>query len=125
MKAFFLSALMFFLTRIPVPYISVTDRDWKRSSIHFPFIGLIIGGLLYAEAMVLKQVFFPFCFGLFLLYLRGSGLLGGLHIDGWMDLADGLGSNRSKERMLEIMKDSRVGAMGGHCRYLFDWRKNL
>uniref|UniRef100_UPI0005850CC2 adenosylcobinamide-GDP ribazoletransferase n=1 Tax=Paenibacillus sonchi TaxID=373687 RepID=UPI0005850CC2 len=39
-------------------------------------------------------------------------LTGGLHLDGWMDCADGLLSYRTRERMLEIMKDSRVGAMG-------------
>lgn len=109
MKAF-LSALMF-LTRIPVPFVSVTERDWKRSSIHFPFIGLIIGGLLCIAAMVLKQVFSP-SVSVFFIILIWIWITGGLHIDGWMDLADGLGSNRSKERMLEIMKDSRVGAMG-------------
>lgn len=39
-------------------------------------------------------------------------LTGGLHMDGLMDTADGFGSQRSRERVLEIMKDSRVGAMG-------------
>ncbi|GAB7056977.1 hypothetical protein JCM16163A_37250 [Paenibacillus sp. YK5] len=39
-------------------------------------------------------------------------LTGALHLDGLMDMADGILSHRSRERMLEIMKDSRVGAMG-------------
>ena len=39
-------------------------------------------------------------------------LTGGLHCDGFMDTADGVFSGRSRERMLEIMKDSRVGAFG-------------
>lgn len=39
-------------------------------------------------------------------------LTGAIHADGWMDVMDGIGSSRDKERTLEIMKDSRVGAMG-------------
>ena len=39
-------------------------------------------------------------------------LTGGLHLDGLMDTADGILSHRPREQMLEIMKDSRVGAMG-------------
>lgn len=43
---------------------------------------------------------------------------GGLHADGYMDTADGLFSGRSRERMLEIMKDSRVGS-GGVMAFVF------
>ena len=39
-------------------------------------------------------------------------LTGGFHLDGLADTADGLFSSRSKERMLEIMKDSRIGSNG-------------
>lgn len=39
-------------------------------------------------------------------------IAGGSHLDGLMDTADGLGSRRSRDRMLEIMKDSRIGAYG-------------
>ena len=45
-------------------------------------------------------------------------LTGGLHADGYMDTADGLFSGRSRERMLEILKDSRVGA-GGVTAFVF------
>ena len=39
-------------------------------------------------------------------------LTGGLHLDGLADTFDGLYSNRGKERILEIMKDSRIGSNG-------------
>ncbi len=39
-------------------------------------------------------------------------LTGGIHLDGFMDSIDGLFSGRSRERKLEIMRDSRTGAFG-------------
>ncbi|WP_223588105.1 adenosylcobinamide-GDP ribazoletransferase [Neobacillus bataviensis] len=109
MKAF-LAALMF-LTRIPIPKIEVSNTDWKKSPVYFPLIGLLIGGLLCLAMLGFGKLFLA-PVNAFLIVLVWIWITGGLHIDGWMDLADGLGSNRSREQMLEIMKDSRVGAMG-------------
>lgn len=106
----FLAALMF-LTRIPVPGIQVSSTNWKKSAVYYPLIGLIIGSLLALGFIGLEKLFSPIVTS-FLLVLLWIWVTGGLHIDGWMDLADGLGSSRSREEMLEIMKDSRVGAMG-------------
>jgi adenosylcobinamide-GDP ribazoletransferase len=39
-------------------------------------------------------------------------LTGAFHEDGLADIADGLGGSQNRERALEIMKDSRVGAFG-------------
>ncbi|MBQ9882423.1 MAG: adenosylcobinamide-GDP ribazoletransferase [Synergistes sp.] len=36
-----------------------------------------------------------------------------LHLDGWGDLWDGIGSGRRGEALREIMKDSRLGSFGG------------
>lgn len=109
MKAF-LAAIMF-LTRIPVPKIHVSSTDWKKSTVYFPFIGLMIGALLMLASFGLEKLFSA-PVSAFLIVLLWIWITGGLHIDGWMDLADGFGSNRSLDEMLEIMKDSRVGAMG-------------
>ncbi len=109
MKAL-LAALMF-LTRIPLPQINPSKTDWHKSAIFFPFVGLVIGGLLYVSAIGLEFLF-PTTIIAFSVVLVWVWVTGGLHIDGWMDLADGFGSNRSREQILEIMKDSRVGAMG-------------
>lgn len=109
MKAF-LAALMF-LTRIPLPQINISKTDWHKSAIYFPLVGLVIGGVLYLASWVLESIF-PVSITAFLVVLVWIWITGGLHIDGWMDLADGFGSNKSREQVLEIMKDSRVGAMG-------------
>lgn len=109
MKAF-LAALMF-LTRIPLPQINISKNDWHKSAIYFPLVGLVIGAILYLSSWGLERLF-PTTVTAFLVVLVWIWITGGLHIDGWMDLADGFGSNKSREQILEIMKDSRVGAMG-------------
>ena len=36
-----------------------------------------------------------------------------LHLDGWGDVWDGIGSGRTGDRLREVMKDSRLGSFGG------------
>lgn len=109
MRGFF--AALMFLTRIPLPKLNISPKDWHKSAMYFPLVGLLIGGVLYLASFGLNDLF-PATVSAFLIVLIWIWITGGLHIDGWMDLADGFGSNRSREQMLEIMKDSRVGAMG-------------
>ncbi len=71
----------------------------------------MIGGVLAGFDLAVASWFPAGVRGVLLLGLW-VWLTGGLHLDGWMDVADGFGSYRSRERTLEIMKDSRVGAMG-------------
>lgn len=89
------------------------DSDLAGLSKYLPSVGLLIGALLLALAMA--------C----LLFFKASNIVtaailvvawiaatGGLHFDGLMDTADGVFSHRSKERMLEIMRDPRTGNFG-------------
>ncbi|MBL0385820.1 adenosylcobinamide-GDP ribazoletransferase [Tumebacillus sp. ITR2] len=99
-----------FLTRLPVPKNLKTEA-WSKSPPWYPFVGLIIGSLLACISYYLPFIAPPAVTALLLLSLWVF-LTGGLHLDGLMDTADGFGSYRSKERILEIMKDSRVGGMG-------------
>jgi adenosylcobinamide-GDP ribazoletransferase len=100
-----------FLTRIPLKInFTYGAEEMGKTSRYFPLAGLIIG-LLVAAAVYL----FSFINGQLaavLGLLTGIILTGGLHLDGFMDTADGIFSARDRERMLEIMKDSRVGAHG-------------
>lgn len=109
MKAF-LHAVAF-LTRIPIPHLSVSQKDWERSVAFYPLVGLVMGFLLWGAAWLLFHIA-PLALAMVLLFAFWIFLTGGLHLDGWMDLADGMGSNRDRERTLEIMKDSRTGSMG-------------
>lgn len=101
-----------FLTRLPIPVqINYTDRVFQRSVIFYPLAGFVIGLLLLLAGEGLSLVL-PAMPAAVLLLGFWVVLTGGLHLDGLMDTADGILSHRPREQMLEIMKDSRVGAMG-------------
>lgn len=101
-----------FLTRFPIPVtVPFNGPVLTRSVIYFPLAGAFIGIGLAAAAWLLGIIVPAWPTAVLLLTLW-TALSGGLHMDGWMDTADGVLSHRSRERMLEIMKDSRVGAMG-------------
>ncbi len=103
-----------FLTRFPVPKRAQTLEGWNDSPKYYPLVGLLLGAAVWLVSRLAELGFgtasSPVAAVLtvaFWIYATGA-----LHLDGWMDLADGLGSQRGRERALEIMKDSRVGAMG-------------
>jgi cobalamin 5'-phosphate synthase/cobalamin synthase len=101
-----------FLTRLPVPFqFEYTDRVFRRSVIFYPLAGLVIGLILLAVGEGLRLLL-PAMPAAVLLLGLWIAITGGLHLDGLMDTADGLLSHRPRDQMLEIMKDSRVGAMG-------------
>lgn len=105
----FLIALTF-LTRIPLPEPKdVTSEEFSRSYRYYPLVGLVIGLILWLIATLLYPYFPSLVLGALLLVAELM-LTGGIHLDGFMDSMDGLLSARSPERILEIMKDSRVGA---------------
>ncbi|AFM41158.1 cobalamin-5'-phosphate synthase [Desulfosporosinus acidiphilus SJ4] len=106
----FLIALTF-LTRLPLPSpeVEVTSEEFAGSYRYYPLVGLVIGFFLWLIAKGLYHYFPPLVLGSMLL-VGELVLTGGLHLDGFMDSMDGLLSARSPERILEIMKDSRVGA---------------
>lgn len=101
-----------FLTRLPIPVqIDYTERVFQRSSVFYPLVGFVIGLLLMLAGGGLTHVL-PTMPAAIILLVIWVVLTGGLHLDGLMDTADGILSHRPREQMLEIMKDSRVGAMG-------------
>ncbi|QAY65689.1 adenosylcobinamide-GDP ribazoletransferase [Paenibacillus protaetiae] len=105
-------AAMQFLTRFPIPItVPFEAQTLARSVIYFPLAGLAIGAVT-AAAFSLLALLLPAWPAAVLALAVWIALSGGLHLDGWMDTADGVLSHRSREKMLEIMKDSRVGAMG-------------
>lgn len=101
-----------FLSRFPVKHDPGFSPELLRGSVTFyPLVGAAIG-LCVAISAAITGLFLPAWPAAVITQILWVGLTGGLHLDGWMDSADGLLSYRSRERILEIMKDSRVGAMG-------------
>ena len=129
MRAFFIG--LQFLTRISiVEQKNWCEKDFSDSVRYFPLIGLVLGIIYTAFAALLLSflpqngILLPHHVVAAILLILPILLTGGLHCDGFMDTMDGLFSGRSRERMLEIMKDSRVGANGVFAFVLlmiFDW----
>lgn len=113
MKSFKSLILMLqFFTRLPLPFeIKADAEDFNRGFIWFTVVGLVIGGLLTLIYIILSPYISTLLLAV-LLVLAEVLLTGGLHLDGLSDTFDGLYSNRDKARVLEIMKDSRIGANG-------------
>lgn len=106
------AAAIQFLSRLPLPVkVPYSDKIFRSSVVFYPVVGFIIGLLLAAAGAGLNYALLPLPAAA-LLTLLWVGITGGLHLDGLMDTADGILSHRPREQMLEIMKDSRVGAMG-------------
>ena len=100
-----------FLTVIPVPRVAMSPTHTQRSLALFPLVGAGIGALLGGLGIALSQIL-PAGPIAALLIAAGALVSGGLHLDGLMDTADGLGGGRTPEQRLTIMRDSRVGAFG-------------
>jgi len=107
-----LAAAVKFLTSVPVPERWVGDvSTLGRSVPWFPVVGLAAGGVVAAVCYGLQFVLPALPLAVVLVALM-VGVSGGLHLDGLSDTADGFLSSRPRDRVLEIMKDSHVGAMG-------------
>ena len=101
-----------FLTRIFIVKQSVwTEQSFGESVKFFPAVGAIIGIICAAIVGAINFFGLP-------LFTGATGfsaliiLTGGIHCDGLMDSADGLFSGREREKILQIMKDSRAGSFG-------------
>ena len=104
-----------FLTRISIVKQTVwTEESFGKSVKFFPAVGAVLGLVYVVLAEILNLLIgdaFPMLTAAVIL-VSMTILTGGIHCDGFMDTMDGLFSGRDRERMLEIMKDSRVGAFG-------------
>ncbi|MBQ7496821.1 MAG: adenosylcobinamide-GDP ribazoletransferase, partial [Selenomonas sp.] len=111
MRLFFVA--LQFLTRIHiVKQDSWTADDFGHSTRFFPLVGLVQGVIYLLFAWLMLPVLGQSAVFASLMLILTIIITGGLHYDGFMDTMDGLLSARSRERMLEIMKDSRVGSYG-------------
>jgi len=109
--------LIQFMTRIPIPLkISYSEKKLGKSIKFFPLVGLIIGLILYFSnfliTVYLKNIFYNKTITAIFLIILEILIAGIIHIDGLSDTFDGLFSYAKKEKMLEIMKDSRIGTNG-------------
>jgi adenosylcobinamide-GDP ribazoletransferase len=110
LRLFFI-ALQFF-TRIPIPRWVGFDAAWlHQASRYFPAVGWVVA-LVTATVYALASLLWPPAIAVILSTVAGIWLTGAFHEDGFADVCDGFGGGMTAERVLEIMKDSRVGAYG-------------
>lgn len=116
----FLIAIQFF-TRIPIDgrladWVGFSPAMLRASAAHFPGVGWVVGGLtaLVFWGLVEMLPVQPAAswVAAVLSTAFSIGLTGAFHEDGLADTADGLGGAVSRERALDIMKDSRIGSYG-------------
>ena len=107
----FLSALMFF-TRIPVPKrINHATELLPKSTRYFPWVGVLVGasaGIFYLLCIKI----FSQPIAVFISMIVSIFMTGAFHEDGFADTCDGFGGGWTKEKILLIMKDSRLGTYG-------------
>lgn len=97
-------------SKIPMPRIEWNEENMKYAMCFFPAIGIVIGVLQYILGRILLhstcgKLFFAAAMTLLPLLLSG-----GIHMDGFMDTMDALGSYGDREKKLAILKDSHSGA---------------
>ena len=108
---YFATALMFF-TRIPVPFtIPYSSEIMNKSQKYFAWVGLVIG-FINALILYLSMMLFNLEIGIVVMMISSVLLTGAFHEDGFTDMCDSFGGGYGKEKILTIMKDSRVGAYG-------------
>ncbi len=107
----FFIALQFF-TRLPIPRWVGFEPDWlHHASRYFPMVGIVVAAITSA-VYALAAWLWPAPVAVLLATAAGIYLTGAFHEDGFADMCDGFGGGLTRERVLDIMKDSRIGAYG-------------
>jgi len=100
-----------FATRFPVPRLeNIEENDLQRGMKYLPLAGVMIGAVVWFSYRIMRLIN-PLAAAVAAVFTEVM-VTGGLHQDGLADTFDGLYSNKNREEMLEIMKDSRLGTNG-------------
>lgn len=100
-----------FLTRLPINIpVDFNDENIRKSTFFFPFVGILLGAIASLPYILFGKENMEIASLLIVILM--IFLTGGLHLDGLSDTVDGFFSNKKKKDVLEIMKDSRIGAFG-------------
>jgi adenosylcobinamide-GDP ribazoletransferase len=102
-----------FLTRLPVPFLRTIDPPPLSQTMRmFSIVGALIGLLIGLALLGFARLHVPPILAGILAIAAGCLLTGALHEDGLADFVDGVGGGKTRERRLEIMRDSRIGTYG-------------
>lgn len=107
-NSFFIAFSMY--SRIPVPRVDWEKENMRYAMCFFPMIGVVIGAVMYLAGWLLDKTSVGGLFRGVVFTLIPIIITGGIHMDGFMDTMDALGSWGDREKKLEILKDSHAGA---------------
>lgn len=108
---FFLVAIQF-LTRLPVRNLDGFQPAWlAQSARYFPLVGALIGSISIG-VWWLSALYFPPVVAVGTMMAASLLLTGAFHEDGFADVCDGFGGGSTRDAVLSIMKDSRIGVFG-------------
>lgn len=107
-------ATLTFFTRLPLWRLCDIPREYYQKVVPFwPLAGLVTGGVMGGVFVLASSfLYLPVSVSAVLAIAARIMLTGALHEDGFADFCDGFGGGTSKERTLEIMKDSHIGTFG-------------
>ncbi len=109
-----------FFTRLPLPWqLNVKEEDFQKGILFLPVVGLVVG-LINASVFFVTEYAAGKDVAIIAVLCSNLWVTGAFHLDGLADTCDGIYSSRTRERMLEIMKDSRVGTNGA-CVIVLDF----
>ena len=107
-KSFFIAFSIF--SKIPVPQFEWKEKEMKYMICFFPWIGAVIGAIYMLWCMCCRYIDMGALAFTCISVAIPLILTGGFHVDGFMDSMDAFHSWQPKERKLEILKDSHIGA---------------
>ncbi len=106
-----LQAAFVMFTRLPLSSGKLKTLHFQHAHYFLPLIGLVVG-LGMAFVYQITQVYLQPTTSVYIALLSGILFTGALHEDGFADCCDGFGGGQSREKIIEIMKDSRLGSFG-------------
>ncbi|MCO6498894.1 MAG: adenosylcobinamide-GDP ribazoletransferase [Vicingus serpentipes] len=107
----FLTALMFY-TRIPCPiWIDHSEEYLEKSTRYLSLVGWIVGGIT-SFVFIISSFLFSTTLSIIFSITTSVLTTGAFHEDGLADTCDAFGGGWTKEKILTIMKDSRIGTYG-------------
>ncbi|WP_409969947.1 adenosylcobinamide-GDP ribazoletransferase [Bengtsoniella intestinalis] len=106
-------------SKIPMPRVDWDKRPLSFALCYFPCVGLVIGAVLWGWITLSQWLGLGKPLFAAVALLLPIVLSGGIHLDGFCDTCDALSSHQSRERKLEILKDSHTGAFAIICCCLY------
>ena len=97
-------------SKIPMPRIEWNEKNMRYSLMFFPYVGVVIGALLSGWHVLSNTLQFNENLFAAIAFVIPIMITGGIHMDGFCDTVDALSSNQTREKKLEILKDSNSGA---------------